>query len=284
MTDRLRRSFLYTPADEPEMMEKAIETVADAVIFDLEDAVPNDALPDARANLAAVLERGLENGTETCVRINGLQTPHWEDDVAAAVGAGVDTIVLPVIETVEQTEQAIAAAKAADGTLPEFVVTIETPRGLFAAESLAEQGRQHGAITGFSYGIGDYARAVGATGTPAQLHRYVRNVAVSAASIGNLDPIDTVYQEYSDTEGLREHAAAARECGYLGQKAIHPKQLPVINDVYTPTSAEVEEARRFVEAFDSADRASIVVDGVFLDTAIVDQYRTLLRRSPEVAE
>ncbi len=265
------------------MMEKALGLdAADAVIFDLEDAVPAEVLPQARTNLQTVLGESSSRGIERCVRINGLQTPHWEADIEAAVTAGADTIVLPMIEQPEQTARAVTAAANADGDVPEFIVTVETPRGMFAAEKLATHASQLDAVTGFSYGIGDYARAVGATGTPAQLHEYVRNVVVSAAAVGGLDPISTVYQDFSDVEGLREHAAQAHEIGYIGQKAIHPRQLPVINDMFTPTAEEAEEAARFVDAFDAADRDSIVVDGVFLDTAIVEQYRTVLTRHEEV--
>lgn len=283
MTDRLRRSFLYTPADDRDMMRKALGLeAADAVIFDLEDAIPTDALPAARTNLRAVLDAEEETATERCVRVNGLQTPHWEADVEAAVGAGVDTIVLPMVERTDQIDRAVEAADAADGDSPEFIVTVETPRGLFAAEELAAHGGDIDAVTGFSYGIGDYARAVGATGTPAQLHEYVRSVVVSAAAVGGLDPLGTVYQDFTDTEGLRETAAELREIGYIGQKAIHPGQLAVINDMYTPSAEEAEDAARFVDAFDANERDSIVVDGVFLDTAIVEQYRTVLNRHGEV--
>ncbi|WP_396611330.1 HpcH/HpaI aldolase/citrate lyase family protein [Haloferax sp. S1W] len=279
MTERLRRSFLYTPADDAEMMEKALGLdAADAVIFDLEDAVPNKSLPDARANLEDVLGERSDRGAERCVRINGLQTTHWKDDIEAAVAAGVDTIVLPMVERPAQTERAVAAVEDASGAVPEFIVTVETPRGLFAADELAAHGGRVDAVTGFSYGIGDYARAVGTTGAPAQLHEYVSNVVVSAAAVGGLDPISTVYQDFTDDDGLRERAAQARESGYIGQKAIHPRQLSEINDMFTPTAEEAEEAARFIDAFDAAERDSIVVDGVFLDTAIVEQYRTILHR------
>lgn len=264
------------------MMAKALDSEADAVIFDLEDAVPNDALTDARANLATVLEDAPDDRTERCVRINGLQTRNWDADIEAAVAAGVDTIVLPMVERTDQIEQAVDTATTADGPLPEFIVTVETPRGLFAADELATHGGDIDSVTGFSYGIGDYSRAVGTTGTPDQLHDYVQTVIVSAAAVGGLDPLSTVYQDFTDHEGLRENAARARNIGYIGQKAIHPNQLPVINDMYTPTTDEVEEAGRFVETFDAADRDSLVVDGVFLDTAIVEQYRTLLSRHEEV--
>ncbi|WP_266081120.1 HpcH/HpaI aldolase/citrate lyase family protein [Haladaptatus caseinilyticus] len=285
MAEHLRRSFLYTPADDLEMMEKAVGLdTADAVIFDLEDAIPDAAVADARENIASALHGRSVDRTEVCVRINGLQTPHWESDLRAATAAGVDTVILPMVERPAQLDQAIEVADAADGEIPEFIVTIETPKGLFAVDEIAIHGGSSSHVTGLSYGFGDYTRAIGATGKPARIHDFLSELIVSAAAVGGLDPIATVYQDFTDTAGLRDQATECREIGYIGQKAIHPAQIEVINEMYTPTPEEVEKAKRFVDTFDSADRDSLVVDGVFLDTAIVDQYRTVLSRHEEVAE
>ncbi|WP_435156671.1 HpcH/HpaI aldolase/citrate lyase family protein [Haladaptatus sp. DFWS20] len=285
MTEHLRRSFLYTPADDLEMMEKAVGLdTADAVIFDLEDAIPDDAVADARENIESVLQGRSFGRTEACVRINGLQTPHWESDLRAAVAADIDTVILPMVEEPAQLDRATQVAEAANGAIPELIVTIETPKGLFAVDEIAAHGGSLPHVTGLSYGFGDYTRAIGATGKPTRIHDFLSELIVSAAAVGGLDPIATVYQDFTDTTGLREQAKECRAIGYIGQKAIHPSQLEIINEMYTPTPAEVEEATHFVDTFDTADRDSLVVDGVFLDTAIVDQYRTVLSRHEEVAE
>ena len=284
MTERRRRSLMYTPADDPEMMASAASLdAADGVIFDLEDAVPADDVPAARENLEEVLGERDFGDTERCVRINGLQTDQWRDDLDAAVRAGVDTVVLPMVEGPDHLDAVVSEALPSTNGI-EFIPTIETPRGAFAADDIAERGRDLDAVTGLSYGIGDYARALGTTGTPDAIHEHLQQVVVSAAALGGLDPIATVYQDFDDTQGLRAAARSARDVGYVGQKAIHPKQLEVVNDVYSLTETELENARRYVEAFDEADRDSLVVDGVFLDTAIVEQYRTILSRREEVAE
>lgn len=286
MTKRLRRSFLYTPADDTDMMRKAAGTNADAVIFDLEDAIPTDAIPEARENVATVLaDAETDFGErEVCTRINGLQTDHWEGDLRASIDAGADAVILPMIERPGQLTTVVETARDAGGQVPEFVATIETPRGLFSADDIAERGGELDPVTALSYGFGDYTNAIGATGKPASMEAFVRQTVVSAAALGGLDPLATVYQDFTDTEGLRDHAAAARELGYIGQKAIHPAQLETLNEMYTPTQEEVDRARRFIDAFDGAERDSIVVDGVFLDTPIAEQYRTVLRRHEEVAE
>lgn len=285
MTDRLRRSWLYTPADDPEMMRKAAGLdSADAVIFDLEDSIPDDAVATGRENVADVVDSTDFGGIEVCVRINGLRTDRWRPDLEAAVEAGVHTVVLPMVESADDLDSVVSVGSDADGPMPEFVATVETPRGVFDAPDIADRGGELDPVTAFSYGLGDYTNAVGATGTPDRLHDFLTERVVSAAAMGGLDPIASVYQDFKDTEGLREQARDAREIGFVGQKAIHPSQLDVLNEMYTPTREETERARRFVDAFEESDRDSIVVDGVFLDTPIVEQYQTILDRHAEVSE
>lgn len=282
MTDRLRRSFLYTPADDPEMMEKAAGTAADAVIFDLEDAVPDDAVPQARENVAEVTASASLDDVERCVRINGYRTDMWLDDLLTAVEHDVETVILPMIETPAELETFVAVARQADGTTPEFVATVETPRGLSGVEEIADRGGEFPEVTGLSFGFGDYTNAIGATGRPARVREHVSLRTVGAAATAGLDPLGTVYQDFRDAEGHREAAERAREIGYVGKMAIHPAQIEVLNDVFTPTDEEVERARRFVEAFEDSPKDSLVVDGVFLDTAIVEQYETVLTRHEEI--
>ncbi len=138
-------------------------------------------------------------------------------------------------------------------------------------------------VTGFSYGFGDYTKAIGATGRPDSVRDRLAHTTVEAAAIGGLDPLASVYQDFRDEDGLRASAERAEEIGFVGMKAIHPGQIETLNSVFTPTAEDVERARTFVETFDGDERDSLVVDGVFLDTAIVDQYRTILDRNEEVS-
>lgn len=282
MTDRLRRSFLYTPGNDREMMEKTAEAGADAVIFDLEDAVPTEQVPVARETVQRVTADTDFGGTEVCVRINGLHTDQWREDLRTVATSGVDTVVLPMVETPAQLSEAVATAAGAGGDALEFLPILETPTGVFDAKEIARTGADENGVTGLSFGIGDYTRAIGATGEPESVREFVSHLTVGAATIGGLDPIHTVFMDYADTDGLRETAETARKVGFTGMKAIHPGQIAVINDVFTPSPDEVERARRFVTVFDDADSDSITVDGTFLDTAIVEQYRTVLQRHEEV--
>jgi citrate lyase subunit beta/citryl-CoA lyase len=275
--DRLRRSFIYTPADDRKMMEKTAALDVDGIIFDLEDAIPDDVVPEARERIRKVSETVDFAGKEVCARINGPQTESWFDDLAA-VSDAVDTISLPMVESATDLETVVRVARRTAGTTSEVIPTIETPRGVFALRDIAEASRTLPEVTGLSFGFGDYTLAIGATGRPASVREYLAHEVVNAAALGGLDPLFTVYQDFSDPNGLREVAEAAQELGYVGQKAIHPAQVEVLNEVYTPSDEEVRQAEQFVNAFQDAERDSLTVDGVFLDTAIVNQYKTVLRR------
>lgn len=209
--------------------------IADAIIFDLEDAIPDDNIVESRQNIERVITSTNFGDTETCVRVNGLRTNQWKSDIHTALTADVDTIVLPMVEKPEDLDQAVEVVKSMSDDIMEFIATIETPRGLFAANDIAEHAKTIEAVTGLSYGFGDYTRTIGATGKPKQVHEFLRQVVVSAAAIGGLDAIASVYQDFSDLEGLRNQSTQAYEIGYIGQKAIHPAQIEIINDVYIPT-------------------------------------------------
>ena len=287
MTQRLRRSFLFTPADNTDMMVKTGDSNADAVIFDLEDAIPEDAVGDARGNIQTVLDENASQfeQKEVCVRINGVTTDDWLGDIQASVDAGVDTLMVPMVETPGElhTITNVLEQLTTPEECPEAIVNIETPQGLFAMNELAETAKELDPFTGFSYGIGDYTNATGGAGSSDSVREFLSHFTVAAAAVGDLDPIFTVYQDYTNSERLRELAEFARELGYIGQPAIHPTQIDVINDVFTPSEDEVQQARELVTAFDESEKDSISEQGVFLDTAIVDQYRTVIERYEAVS-
>ena len=267
------------------MMENAADSDADGVIFDLEDAIPSNAVAESRTRIAEVTQDVDFGSMEVCVRINGLQTDSWLADIDAATTAhGVHTVAVPMIETPAQLETVVAVTRTLDGRTPEILATIETPHGLDAAANIASHAANLEPVTGLSYGFGDYTKAIGAVGRPESIRESLSLRTIEAASLGGLSPIESVYQDYRDTDGLRKYAERASDVGYVGMKAIHPDQIPVLNDVFTPTTSEIDRAKRFVESFDDTDRDSLVVDGVFLDTAIVDQYRTMLARYEGVSQ
>lgn len=272
-----RRSALFTPADDAAMLRKAVDTDADAFVFDLEDAVPPDAKETARANLREVIPT-LDTDREIAVRVNAVGTEQFADDVDAAIDAGADAVALPMVESGGDVRTAWTALTDRSDDPPRLRVTIETPTGMHAGGEVADACSETGAES-LSFGFADYCKAVGAPGTPDRIRERLELRTVEFAAMGDVDPVASVHLDIDDTEGLRRVAERARETGYVGMTAIHPAQVPVINDVFAPDEAELAQARRLVEAFDESDRDSLRVEGVFLDTATVDRYRRLLERA-----
>lgn len=272
-----RRSALFTPADDAGMLRKAVDTDADAFVFDLEDAVPADGKEAARANLREVIP-DLDTDREIAVRVNAVGTGEFADDVDAAVDAGADAVALPMVESGEDVRTAWRAITDRTDDPLRLRVTIETPTGMHAGAGIAEACRETGAES-LSFGFADYCKAVGAPGTPDRIRQRLELLTAEYASMADGDPVASVHLDIDDTEGLRKVAERARETGFVGMTAIHPAQLSVINDVFAPDEEEVAQARRLVEAYDASDRDSLRVEGVFLDTATVDRYRRVLERA-----
>jgi citrate lyase subunit beta/citryl-CoA lyase len=281
-----RRSALFTPADDAAMLRKATRTAADAFVFDLEDAVPADAKTAARENLREVVP-DLDTDREVAVRVNGVGTEYFADDLAAALDAGADAIVLPMVSSGDDVRTAWGALKEkaddltdrTDDPLP-LRATIETPAGMWAGREIAAACRETGVVS-LSFGFADYCTAIGAPGTPDRVRERLELLTAELAAMAEVEPVASVHLDVDDEAGLRRVAERARETGFVGMTAIHPDQLPVINEVFTPDEAELAQARTLVAAFDESERDSLLVDGVFLDTATVDRYRRLLERASD---
>lgn len=281
MTTYPRRSLLYAPANDPSTVRKALASDADGVTIDLEDTISEAELPSARDSIAAVCDEDAA-ATELAVRINDLTSDHWRRDLEAAVAADVDTVRLPKVQSGRQVRTAVETARAIDGKTPSFILTLETPAGILADSDVAAAGAEFPEVSGISPGVADYARSTGAEPT-ADLRRFLDHRIVAVAAVGSLTPIAPVYTDIDDLEGLRTQAERSGRVGYVGQSAIHPDQIPVINDVFTPSADRVDRARRIVERFDAADSNSVTVDGTFVDTAVADRHRRLLERHRTIA-
>jgi citrate lyase subunit beta/citryl-CoA lyase len=283
LVERLRRSFLYTPGDSPGMVVKAADAGADAVTVDLEDAVRPEDKPQAREHLRSVRETADFGETELAVRVNGFRTDHWAADLDAAVDAGVDTVTLPMVETPRAVEETVAALEELTDDPPELVLLLESPAGVFAGREVAEAAARFPEVTGLSFGVGDYARATGGEPTSARVREFLSHRVVGFAALGRLQPISSVYPDPTDLDALREIATRAAEVGFVGQSVIHPRQVPVVNEVFTPDPETVATARAHVEAYDASDRGAFVHEGTFLDEALVERYRRLVARADAIA-
>jgi len=272
----LMRSKLFVPASRPELFAKALAGDADAISFDLEDAVQESRKAEARRVLQAFLRQSSPRpaGKIVIVRVNGLTTPHFEADMAAVAGPVVDMINLPKPESADDVRAAAAALagceRANDVERPiGILANIESPRGLRRAAEIAGA---HPRVVGLQLGLGDLFEPFGIDRADAKaVHAMQLAVRLAAAEAG-LWACDTVYGVVSDPDGYTREATAARRLGYLGKSCIHPSQVPLANAVFRPTDAEIAAARRVIEAARGAEVSGVgafLVDGRMIDIPFI---------------
>jgi citrate lyase subunit beta / citryl-CoA lyase len=258
----MNRSYLFAPAHNEKLLGKVFDAGADAVMLDLEDAVPPDAKPAARAlAVAALRERS------AWVRVNAVRTAECGADLDA-VGALAAGIRIPKVESAEDVAW---VADRAPGT--PLICAIESARGILAAaEIAAAPGVRHLSIGGV-----DLRRDLGA-GDGAEPMLYARShIVLASRAAGLAPPIDSVHPHVSDEAGLRAAAEHARALGFFGKSAIHPRQLAVLHDVFTPNEQEVAWAREVIDAFTAAGGEPLRLEnGEFVDVPVADRARRVL--------
>jgi citrate lyase subunit beta/citryl-CoA lyase len=276
------RSLLFVPGDRPDRMAKALESGADALILDLEDAVAPGKKGEARKEVAEFLSR--PRTMPLFVRINPLGRIA-DEDLAAIVPRKPDGLVLPKAEggaSVAELDRRLAAmGDTATRILP---IATETPAAIFALGSFRNVTPR---LCGLTWGAEDLPAAIGATGSREADGRYtapyemVRALALFAAHAAEVPAIETIFPMLKDEAGLKTYAARGRRDGFSGMLAIHPAQVPAIHAAFTPAKDEIAWARRVVEAFAaSPDRGAIEMDGRMLDAPHLKQARRIL--APEV--
>ncbi len=265
------RSKLFVPASRPELFAKAMASAADAVSFDLEDAVEARQKPAARAALAAFLENVAPgHGKLVVVRVNAADTEYLIDDLAAVVRPGVDIVNLPMVEsadTVRGVAERIGHLEAKRGLARPLglLVNIESARGLRLAVELASA---HSRVVGLQIGYGDLFSPLGIAQDEATAKQHVRVVVRMAAGEAGLPAYDGAYVRIRDPDGYTREARAAQQLGFAGKSCIHPTQIALANAVFRPSATDVDHALRVVEAArDSLGRGvgAFVVDGRLVD-------------------
>jgi len=262
------RSYLFAPGHNAKLLRRVFEAGADAVILDLEDAVPPDAKDQARAMVATALD-----ANPAWVRVNAARTAQSAADLDAVGGRALG-IKIPKTETADDVHWVAARAPG----LP-IVCAIETARGLLAAAEIASvPGVQHLAMGGV-----DLQRDLRAGDGNLQM-LYVRSHLVVVSRAAGIDPpVDCVHPFLDDEAGLREQAEFARSLGFFGKSAIHPRQLRAIHEVFTPSERELEWARQVVDAFGaSGGDALSLPDGEFVDLPVAQRARDLLELAAAV--
>lgn len=233
VTERRRRTLVYAPAHRPGKVERAAGSDADAVILDLESTVDAADKDRARENLARLLSEHDFAGKETVVRVNGLGTRRWLRDMEAALDAGAETIRLPKIEEPAEIERAVDAARGLADPAPEFLIQLESPRGVLAGREIAATCAALPEVTGVGVGLGDYRKALGIDDHTRELRSFLLNQVAAVAATGGMDALAYVHK---DLDTLREAATLAKELGHVGQPVsytVDPDEfVPILHDVY----------------------------------------------------
>ena len=283
------RSLLFVPADGGKKLDKAMASGADAIIVDLEDSIAPERKSEARTLAAAFLKDavGLTTRPRILVRVNGLQTGLADADLDAVVPAGPDAILLPKAEggaAVTHADAKIAAREAiaglTDGHIKIFALATETAQALFLA------GTYRGASTrlvGLTWGAEDLSAELGAEanrdaeGRFLDPYRLARVLCLAGAAAAEVQAIDTVYVDFRNEAGLRRECEEARRDGFTAKIAIHPAQVAVINDVFTPKPEAIARAKAIIAAFAAAPGAGTVgIGGVMYDRPHLARAKQML--------
>jgi citrate lyase subunit beta / citryl-CoA lyase len=270
------RSLLFVPGDSERKFSKAKTSGADALILDLEDAVAPAQKPAARQLAARVLEDPSPRDWSFFVRVNALDTGLALDDLAAVVRPGLDGLLIPKANGVEDLQRfghyldaLETKAGMALGSVKMAVVATETAKAMFALGSYAPA---HPRLVALTWGAEDLSAALGATdnkepdGAWTFPYQVTRAQCLFAATAAEVAPIDTIHADFRDLEGLERDCRRSRRDGFLGRMAIHPDQVATINRCYAPSEAEIAHARRIVEAFAAnPNTGTIGVDGKMVD-------------------
>ena len=263
---RPRRSVLYMPAANERALEKAKGISADALIFDLEDAVSPDSKDAARENAVKAASSGEYGKREITIRCNGLDTPWGAADIAAAAKACVSAIVIPKVSDVKTLDEVSRHLDAA-GAPKEILIwaMIETPTAILDARAIAA----HPRVAVLVMGKNDLAKELRAAQIPgrAPLYSHLATALLAAREAGK-PIIDGVFNNIKDADAFREECVQGMEMGFDGKTLIHPDQVAIANDVWAPSEAEVEHARKVIAAFDealAAGKGVVQLDGKMIE-------------------
>ena len=269
-----RRSFIFTPGTRPELVSKAIDSGADIVCLELEDGVAPQDKQNARNNVVSLFETGYKSETvELVVRINSLRSKYGLEDLNAflEMEAPPPAIMLPKVNCAEEI-------KVVDDLLSErdletrLHIIIETNLGLEASIDIAQASPR---IDALFFGGVDMAADLRCSGNWNSL-LFARSKVVHAAATGKIDSLDVPFLDLSDEDGLREQAVLAKDLGFTGKGSIHPKQIPVINEIFTPSTSEIEYAEKVVKAFNATDSGLVLVDGKLIEKPVLREMKRKL--------
>lgn len=274
---RLRRTMMFLNAQKPGLIKDPYIYKPDSIMLDLEDAVAENQKDVARFSLYHALKTINYRGCERVVRINGLDTPYWREDIRASVAGGCDAIRIPKTESpkdVQIVEAAIAEDEKAYGR-PEgevlIMAALESARGIMRALDICESSER---LFGIALSGGDYTKDLQThiTGTGVELMGARQNMIIAARAAG-VQCFDTVYTDLKNMEGFRQDVETIHLMGFDGKSIINPRQIPVVHEIFTPTQKDIIFAEKVVKEIDSKKAQGIgvfTVDGKMIDIAFYD--------------
>ncbi len=281
------RSALYMPGSNPRALEKAKSLSADAVIFDLEDAVAPDSKIAARTSACAAAQAGGYGRRQVVIRINGMDTPWGHDDLAAALKAGPDAVLVPKISSGDEVASISQAMTETGATDTRLWVMMETPLAVLDARAIAAASAGS-RLACFVMGTNDLAKDTRARLTPGRSAMVAwLSTCVAAARAYGLSILDGVYNDFADDDGLRAECEHGLELGMDGKTLIHPRQIAICNDIFSPTAEDVDWARKIVAQFDRPENATVNVmsiDGKMVERLHADMARRVIALADAMAE
>ena len=282
---RPRRSVLYMPAANERALEKAKTIAADAIIFDLEDAVAPDAKEAARANACAAASSGEYGNRELTIRCNGLDTPWGIDDLAAAAQTPASAVVIPKVGSVDYLDQVSARLDAAGAHADMRIwAMIETPTAVFDVRAIAA----HWRVAALVMGTNDLARELRSQLGAAGRHPLVPHLATALAGAREAGKVvlDGVCNDVKDLDGFRTECVQGFEMGFDGKTLIHPGQVDICNEVWAPSADDVEHARGLIAAFEegiAAGKGVVTYNGRMIENLHVANAQRLLAVADAIA-
>lgn len=283
-SSRVRRTVMFTPATQPDRVAKMLSAgAADTLVIDWEDAVAAPDKTKAREITRQAWRLFPPSRTERVIRVNAPETEWHMHDLEAAVALSPDAIMLPKAEKALAIDQVARRVWELEGenTIPQnrirLLPIIESGRGVAEAMAIAEA---HQRVDALVFGAEDYQADVGGRRRKDNLDvLWARSQVVAAAAAGSVSAIDQVYIDYNDPAGLKAECEQARDLGYRGKMVIHPSQIPVVNEAFTPSAAEIQHAARVLQAAAQAEKegkGAFSLDGKMIDRPLVRQAQVVI--------
>ncbi|MBS7525078.1 citrate (pro-3S)-lyase subunit beta [Fusibacter paucivorans] len=283
---RLRRTMLYVPGSKPGMLADVAIYGADAIMFDLEDAISLKEKDTARMLVYNAVKTVDYGNTELVCRINGLDSPYGERDIEAMVAAGIHVIRLPKTETAQDLHDVEALIEKYEKKYDRkigsvrMMAAIESALGIINAYEIATASKR---LIGIAIGAEDYVTNLKTKRSPSGVEiLYARSQLLNAARAAGIAALDTVFSDINDMEGFENEVKLIKQLGFDGKSVINPKQIPVVHAVYKPTDAEVAHAKAVVAAIEEAEAKGygvISLKGKMVDKPIVERAERILELS-----